>query len=347
MNIKANSPTQTTVLVTGITGFLAGHIAVQLQQQGYRVRGTLRDIRKSADVESRLRSAAGISTSEFDVVEANLDRAENWEAAVAGCKYVIHTASPFPFSLNHSEDDLIRTARDGALRVLQAAHRADVHRVVLTSSIAATNHGSGQPPYTEDDWTDIQSPRATPYYKSKTLAEQAAWEFAVKSGLELSVINPSMILGPLLGPEYGTSVGLIQKLMCGKFRGLPRFGFSIVDVRDVADAHLKAMTHPDAAGQRFIVGGRFLWLRELRNILAELFPEYAHKLPKKEVPDWFVRFMAHFDASARMIVHELHRDLSVNADKAHRILGWHSRPEQEAIRASAQSLIDLGMVTVG
>lgn len=230
---------------------------------------------------------------------------------------------------------------------MRAAHRAGVRRVVLTSSIAATNHGSGQPPYTEADWTDIHSPRATPYYKSKTLAEQAAWTFARESGLELSVSYPSMILGPLLGPEMGASVGLIQKLMCGKFRGLPRFGFSIVDVRDAADAHLRAMTHPDAAGQRFIVGGSFLWLRELNNILADSFPEFAHKLPNKEVPDWIVRVMAHFDPNARMIVHELGRDLNVNANKAHRILGWHSRPEHEAIRASAQSLIDHGLLAAG
>lgn len=346
MNIKIRSPGKAAVLVTGISGFLAGHIAVQLLQRGYRVRGTLRDIRRSADIECRLLSAAGESAGGIEFVEACLDRDENWDAAVVGCEYLIHTASPFPFPLPKTEDELIGPARVGTLRVLRSAHRAGVRRVVLTSSVAATNHGSGQPPYCEEDWTDIHSARATAYYKSKTLAEQAAWAFARESELELSVINPSMILGPLLAPQVGASVGLIQKLMCGKFRGLPRFGFSIVDVRDAADAHLRAMTHPDAAGQRFIAGGGFLWLRELRSILAESFPAFSHKLPSKEVPDWIVRLMAHVDPSARMIIHELGRDLSVNAEKAHRILGWRPRSEREAICATAQSLIDQGLLTL-
>jgi nucleoside-diphosphate-sugar epimerase len=240
---------------------------------------------------------------------------------------------------------LIRTARDGTLRVLQAAMRGKVRRVVLTSSIAATNHGSGQAPYTEVDWTDTNSPRATPYYKSKTLAEQAAWAFAGETGLDLAVINPGMVLGPLLGPDCGTSVGLIRQFMCGQFRALPQVGFSIVDVRDVADAHLRAMTNPNASGERFIVGGRSLQLMEIATILAQSFPEFAHKLPSREVPNWVVRIMARFSPMSRMIVHELNRDQSVNADKARQVLAWRSRPVEEAIRSSAQSLIDMRLIT--
>lgn len=215
---------------------------------------------------------------------------------------------------------------------------------MLTSSIAATNHGDGQAPYTEENWTDPESPRATPYYRSKVLAEQAAWAFAHEVGLDLAVINPSMIFGPQLGTNVGTSVGLIHQLMTGQFEGIPRFGFSVVDVRDVADAHIRAMTNPEAVGQRFIAGGRFFWLKELVAILADSFPDHASRLPSSEVPDEVIRAMAQSNPHARAIVHELNRDLSVSSAKAQRVLNWRSRPEEECICASAQSLIDLGLV---
>jgi nucleoside-diphosphate-sugar epimerase len=258
---------------------------------------------------------------------------------------VIHAASPFPARLPKKEDDLIRPARDGALRVLRAAQRAGVARVVLTSSIAATNHGSGEAPYTEDDWTDPTGPRATPYYRSKTLAERAAWAFAGETGLDLAVINPGMIFGPLLGPNYGTSVGLIQQMMSGKLKRVPRFGFAVVDARDAADAHIRAMTHPEASGQRFIAAGKFLWMRDMAMELAKSFPAYASQLPAGDVPNWMIRMMAPFSPRSRMIVYELDRDLSVCAAKAKRVLGWQPRPEAEAIRASAQSLIDHGLIS--
>jgi nucleoside-diphosphate-sugar epimerase len=266
------------------------------------------------------------------------------DVALRGCRYVIHTASPFPATLPKDANALIRTARDGMLRVLRAAHEAGVVRTVLTSSIAATNHGNGQAPFTENDWTDPASARATPYYRSKTLAEQAAWTFAKETGLDLAVINPATIFGPLLGPEHGTSVGLIRQMMSGKLRRVPRFGFSVVDVRDAADAHVRAMTHPDASGQRFIVGGRFFWLRELAAVLAKSFPTHAAHLPTGEVPDWMVRAMAPFSARSRMIVHELNRDLSVSAAKARRVLNWKARPDEDCIRATAQSLIEHGLI---
>lgn len=345
MNIAHDDPRNITVLVTGVSGFLAGHTALQLLKQGYRVRGSLRHIGKRDDVRDQLRShihPAGLDKLSF--VEAELNSDAGWDAAVEGCRFVIHTASPFPPGYPENEDALIRTARDGALRVLRAAHRASIKRVVLTSSIAATNHGDGQAPFTEENWTDPKSPRSTPYYKSKTLAERAAWAFAREVDLDLAVINPSVILGPLLATSFGTSVGLIHHLMSGKFQGIPRFGFSVVDVRDAADAHIRAMTIPEAAGQRFTIGGRFLWLKELVRILADAFPSHASRLPSDEVPDELVRSMAQTDSDARIIVHELGRDLSVSAAKAQRVLKWHSRPEEECICASAQSLIDLGLL---
>ncbi|MGO7536095.1 NAD-dependent epimerase/dehydratase family protein [Rhizobium leguminosarum] len=330
MSITSDNSNGATVLVTGIGGFLAGHIALQLLKQGYRVRGSLRSIGTSAATVGQLGAHTDGQLQNLGLVQADLDSDSGWAAAVEGCDYVIHTASPFPPGYPENENALIQTARDGALRVLREAHRARVKRVVLTSSIAATNHGDGRAPFTEENWTDPESPRATPYYKSKTL--------------DLAVINPSVILGPLLGPNFGTSVGLIHHLMTGRFNGIPRFGFSVVDVRDTADAHIRAMTDPAAGGQRFIIGGRFFWLKDLVAILAHSFPDHASRLPSGEVSGEIVRVMAQSDPDARTIVHELNRDLSVSAAKAHRVLGWRSRPEEQCIRASAQSLIDLGLV---
>ena len=333
-----------TILVTGIGGFLGGHIARQLLARGYYVRGSVRHMRNGDKIRDQVCSDVAADGHRISLFEADLRSDAGWDEAVARCSYVIHAASPFPSNLPKDEDDLIRPARDGALRVLRAAHRARVTRVVMTSSIAATNHGSGQAPYTEDDWTDPTSPRATPYYKSKTLAERAAWAFAREAGLDLVVINPGIVFGPLLGPDYGTSVGLIQQMMSGKLRRVPRFGVAVVDVRDAADAHIRAMTHPEASGQRFIAAGKFFWMRDVAAALANAFPEYASQLPSCDVPNWMVRMRAPFSARSRMIVHELDRDLSVSAAKAMRVLGWQPRPEKEAICASAQSLIDHGLI---
>ena len=346
MNVALDGdPEQLTVLVTGIGGFLAGHIALQLLEQGYRVRGSLRNIHRSDAIRHELGCHSHTDIAErLSFVQADLDSDDGWGTAAKDCRYVIHTASPFPPGFPENERELIRTARDGALRVLNSAHQARVTRVVMTSSVAATNHGDGQAPFTEENWTDPASPRATPYYKSKTLTEQAAWTFSQETGLDLAVINPSVILGPLLGAKFGTSVGLIHHLMSGHFQGIPRFGFSVVDVRDVADAHISAMTNPAAGGQRFIIGGRFFWLKDLVAVLRHSFPDHAFRLPAGEVPDEMVRAMAESDPNARMIVHELNRDLSVSASKARRILNWSSRPDEECIRASAQSLVDLGLV---
>jgi nucleoside-diphosphate-sugar epimerase len=333
-----------TILVTGIGGFLGGHIARQLLAKGYTVRGSVRDLGHCDRIKEQVCSDVAADGHRISFIEADLRSDAGWDAAVAGCSYVVHAASPFPSDLPKDEDELIRPAREGALRVLRAAQRAGVIRVVMTSSIAATNHGSGQAPYTEDDWTDPTSLRATPYYKSKTLAERAAWAFASETGLDLAVINPGIIFGPLLGPDFGTSVGLIRQMMSGKLKRVPRFGVAVVDVRDAADAHIRAMTHPEASGQRFIAAGKFFWMRDMAAALANSFPDYASRLPSGEVPNWMVRMMAPFSARSRMIVHELDRDLSVSATKATRVLDWQPRPEREAICASAQSLIDHGLI---
>jgi dihydroflavonol-4-reductase len=332
------------VLLTGITGFVAGHIAVQLLRRGYRVRGTVRSVARATGVADRLREQSGSGEGELSLVEADLMHDAGWDAAAEDCRYVIHTASPFPMRAPKHEDELVRPAREGTLRVLEATRRAGAERVVLTSSIAAINYGHGAAPFTEADWTEVDGPVTTPYYKSKTVAEQAAWHFAREHALELAVINPGLVLGPLLDARNGTSVDLVRKLLAGEFPGLPDFGFSLVDVRDVADAHLRAMTVPAAAGERFIAAGRFLSVREIADVLREAFPQYARKLPRRRLPDWLVRLAARFDADLRSVVGDLGYDSRVSHDKATRVLGWQPRDEAASIRDTAASLIAFGLV---
>ncbi|SJN12809.1 NADPH-dependent methylglyoxal reductase (D-lactaldehyde dehydrogenase) [Leucobacter sp. 7(1)] len=332
------------VLVTGVSGFLGGYIASELLAHGFQVLGTVRDLGGHADLSARVAVAHGVSGDRFSLCPADLTSDSGWDAAVADCRYVIHAASPFPSVAPRRAADVIRPAREGTRRVLSAAHRAGVQRVVLTSSVAATNHGPGHAPYSEQDWTDVTGRRATAYYRSKTLAEQDAWDFARAHRIELTVLNPGVILGPVQEPRVGASVGLIAQLLAGGFRRLPRFGFSIADVRDVADAHVRAMVEPKAAGKRFLVSGEFRWLRDVSEQLAGEFPAYAHRLPSRTAPDWFVRAMALADPHAREIVHELGRDLSVDTTRAREVLGWAPREERHTLRDTAQSLIDWGIV---
>lgn len=346
MVMDRSSLEDVTVLVTGISGFLGSHVAASLLRSGYRVRGTVRNAVAHSELGARLAAAAGVSVHPLILFPADLTSDAGWDIAVDGCDYVIHTASPFPAVAPKNAAEVIRPAREGTTRVLRAAARAQIKRVVLTSSVAATNHGTGSAPYTEENWTDVNSRRATPYYRSKTLAERDAWEFAHTHDTELTVINPGVILGPLLEPKIGASVGLIAQLLKGGFRGLPRFGFTIADVRDVADAHIRAMHEPQAGGKRFIVSGDFHWIRQVSDHLARDFPELAHHLPSRLTPDWMVRIMALTAPQARGIIHELGRDLSVDTTRARQVLDWAPRTESDTIRETAQSLIDWGIVRV-
>lgn len=332
------------VVVTGIGGFLGRHVAAQLLRAGYDVRGTMRSLKRAGVVETAIRSAEGATAGTLSFVEADLLSDKGWDMAFSGAIGVIHTASPFPSSLPKDENELIRPAREGTRRVLRAAKSAGIRRVVLTSSIAAIAYGSGRAPFTESDWTDVEGPLATPYYKSKTLAERAAWDFARENDLELVVINPGMILGPILGKDSGTSVGVVQSLLKGRYPVMPDFRISVADVRDVAEAHVLALTVPEAAGERFIAGGEALSVKDIASMLKRDFPAYARKLPKFVLPNWLAGLAARFDPGLKLIIRELGRDARVSNEKARRVLGWKPRPEEDAVRASAESLIAAGLV---
>jgi dihydroflavonol-4-reductase len=262
---------------------------------------------------------------------------------------VLHIASPFPATVPKNDDELIVPAREGSLRVLRAARDAGVKRVVLTSSFAAL--GYGQEPRTasfnETDWTDLNGDGLTAYVKSKTIAERAAWEFISREGraLELSVVNPVGVFGPVFGPDYATSILIVQRMMDGSLPGLPRLYFGAVDVRDVADLHIRAMTHPAAAGERFLaVAGDFLSLLDVAKVLKTRMGAWAKKVPTRELPDWLVRLASLFDPAVKQITPELGKSKNATSEKAQRLLDWAPRSREDAIVATAESLARLGLL---
>ena len=337
------------VLVTGATGFIAGHVILQLLDAGHDVFGTARSAAKAKPLSRILSDYAGRPV-EIGIIEADLNADAGWDEAVAGMDYVQHVASPFPATMPKDPDGLIGPARDGALRVLKAAKGAGVKRVVLTSSMAAIAYGWGDArpnPLTEEHWSDASDLKDnTAYTRSKTVAERAAWDYVngEGQGLELAVINPSAVLGPVMSGDLSSSIAIITQLMTGKAPASPRVGFCVVDVRDVADAHVKAMTVPEAAGERFLAAGRFMWMSEVADVLRENFPDYRRKLPKGELPDWLLKAMTLINPPLKAIVPELGRERHCANDKARRILGWTPRVEEESIVESAQSLIDLNVI---
>lgn len=314
------------VLVTGASGFIAGHVVAELQAHGYLVRGTAR------------RHVDGVD----ELVRADLAADAGWAEAADGCDYVLHVASPFPVEKPTSDDELIRPAVDGTVRVLRAAAEAGVRRVVVTSSIAAILSGYRDAVVRdESSWSDLDHSPA--YAKSKTLAERAAWDFAQESGIELVVVNPGMVIGPVLSAGLSTSVDVVRRLLVRDVPGSPKIGFSLVDVRDVAVAHRLAMESATAPGNRYVLADEFMWMREIAAVLAEEYNAKGYRVPTGVMPTWLLRVVSRFDPSVRQALDFVGRKELVSSEKARSELGWTTRPLRESIVDTAGSLVERGL----
>jgi len=338
-----------TILVTGGSGFIGSHCVLQLLAAGHRVRTTVRSLDRETGVRAMLKVGGAEPGDRLSFVAADLERDAGWPQAVAGCEYVLHVASPFPANVPKHEDELIKPAREGALRVLRASRDAGVKRVVLTSSFAAVGYGheAQQAPFDERSWTDPSDATVSPYAKSKTLAERAAWDFIAKEGggLELSAVNPVAVFGPALGPDLSTSVLVLKRLLDGAMPGCPRLYFGVVDVRDVADLHVRAMTHPAAKGERFLaVAGDCMSILDMAKVLKARMGAAAKKVPARQLPNWLVRIAALRDPVARQILPELGKVKNASNEKAKRLLDWAPRSNEESIIAAAESLVRLHLL---
>jgi dihydroflavonol-4-reductase len=335
------------ILVTGGSGFIGSRCILQLLAAGHRVRTTVRSLDREAEVRDMLREGGAEPGDRVSFVAADLGEDAGWAEAAAACDYVLHVASPFPATVPKHEDELIVPAREGALRVLRASRDAGVKRVVLTSSFAAIGYGHEprKAPFDETTWTDPKVGMAA-YVKSKTLAERAAWEFIAKEGggLELSVVNPVAVFGPILGPDFSASVLLLRHMLDGSMPGCPRLYFGVVDVRDAADLHIRAMTHPDAAGERFLgAAGDCMSILDMAKVLRRRMGTAAEKVPRFQLPDWLVRIAAMRDPRVKQLLPELGKLKNASNEKARRLLGWVPRSNEEAIVACAESLVRLGL----
>lgn len=338
-----------TILVTGGSGFIGSHCILQLLGAGHQVRTTVRNLQREPDVRAMLKVGGADPGNRLSFYAADLEKDSGWAQAVAGCEYVLHVASPLPLHIPKNEDELIVPAREGTLRVLRAARDAGVKRVVLTSSFGAIGYGHKPrlAPFTEADWTDPTASDVLPYIKSKTVAERAAWDFMAREGgsLELSVVNPVAVLGPVLGPDFSASIQLVQRFLAGNMPGCPKLYFGIVDVRDVADLHVRAMTHPQAKGERFLaVTGEFISLREIAVVLKQHLGAAAAKVRTLQVPNWLIRLAALRDPAIKQILPELGKIKKGTGEKAVKLLGWSPRSREDAIVSTAESLLGLGLI---
>ncbi|TFB00611.1 Dihydroflavonol-4-reductase [Trichoderma ghanense] len=337
-----------TILVTGGSGFVASHLILKLLKDGHTVRATLRSLSKEQHIRSALQKAGAVNLDRLSFHAADLVEDQGWSEAIQGCTFIHHVASPFPAQAVKDENELIVPAREGTLRVLRAARDAHVKRVIFTSSFAAIGYGykDRQEPFTEADWSVLDGLPA--YHKSKALAEKAAWAFIEAEGgdLELSVINPVGISGPLLSNDMSSSIDLFKKLMDGSIPRCPKTYFNLVDVRDLADLHIRAMLDPAAKNERFIAScdGSPLALIDVARIISEGRPEKAKKIPTAELPTWVVKLAAICSPAARQMVPVLDVIRPINNEKAKAVLGWTPRPVHDTVIDTVDSLVEHGMV---
>lgn len=333
------------VLVTGATGFIGLHCVHQLLEKGYAVRGTLRSQSRAQEVRDGL-SSTGVDISNLELVEADLLKDDGWKDAVTGMDYILHVASPFIIGMPKHENDLIRPAVEGTERVLSAAIAKKVKKVVLTSSCAAiVDTFDGKQNFTEDDWSNADHPKIAAYNKSKTLAERRAWEMVeAQTGTKptkLVVINPAGVVGPTLTDDLGTSNVFIKKIICGEVPGAVRMHLGFVDVRDVASAHIAAMTSAKANGQRFIISEREFWFSDIcQNLRAAGY----NKAPTRVMPNWLVRMIGLVDGEIKQIASLLGEERYTPADKARDILKWNPRDATDSIIETAHQLNERGLV---
>ena len=336
------------ILVTGAGGFIAKRIVLELLRRAYAVRGTLRDTKRSDEIRDAVRPHLKGATLGRDLkfVAADLLSDDRWSYAMEGVKAVIHTASPFPLRVPKDPQELIRPAVEGTVRVLRAAHAAGVKRVVLTSSAAAIMYGHGRSAeprhYDETDWTNLDDPQLAPYNRSKTMAERAAWDVARETGLDLVVINPTLVLGPLMDAQNKTSVEVIRQLMSGGSPMVPDVGFGIVDVRDVAEMHVNALANPAAPGKRFFATAGFYMAEEIAAMLREAYP--GRRIARRRAPDWLLRIAGRFDDRIAQILDDLGVRRVLDNTTGRALLGRDFTPAREAVRATAESLIEFGIV---
>jgi dihydroflavonol-4-reductase len=337
-----------TVLVTGGSGYIGGWCVASLLQRGYVVRTTVRDLSKEAAVRAALGKIVDPG-NRLSFHAANLTSDDGWDAAADGCDYVLHVASPLGVADPKDPNDLIVPAREGAKRAVGAAIKAGVKRVVLTSSVAATYKGrdfKGDWVSDETVWTDPTEPGVGAYAQSKTLAERAAWELihSTSGKTTLATVNPALVLGPVTSGDFSDSVQVVERLLSGRVPGIPRLGFNIVDVRDVADLHIRAMTDEHAAGERFIAAGQFAWMGDLAELLRARLGPAAAKVPTRKVPNFVIRLAGLFDKDLGSVTSSLGLKHDYSSDKAQRILGWKPRPMEDTIVDCANSLIAQGAV---
>jgi dihydroflavonol-4-reductase len=341
------TPSPKPILVTGASGFVALHTIIQLLQQGYKVRATLRTLSREAEVREVVGKHVEIN-DRLEIVGADLTQDSGWDQVVAGCEAVLHIASPFPLLEPKNEDELITPAVQGTQRVLRAAHNAKIKRVVIVSSVAAVSagHNGENRTFDENDWSIVEN-NIGAYSKSKTLAEREAWKFINSAEntnkMEMVAINPPLILGPLPNKDLATSAEMISTLMLGQVPGVARMKVGIVDVRDVASALILAMTTPEAAGNRFICPAGTVWLKEIADTLHK---KYAgkYKIPTIQFPVFLVRLLALFDKKVARVADDLNWDYELSGEKIKHILKWSPRTAEEAILSMAESLIEQGLV---
>jgi nucleoside-diphosphate-sugar epimerase len=345
-----NKNKNTWVLVTGGTGFVGIHTILQLLQKGYQVKTTLRNLNRQDEITSMLKNGGITSFENLKFIVTDLTKDDNWDEAVKDCTYVLHIASPIFLALPKDENEMIRPAVDGTLRVLKAAKAAGVKRVVMTSNFGAVGYSHKDPkmPITEKEWTDANEKGLSSYNKSKVMAERAAWDFIEQQdeNMELATINPVGIFGPALGADLSSGFELIKNMIDGTMKGIPKLRLNIIDVRDVADLHIRAMTSPQAGGQRFLaLAGGSISLPEIATLLKNNMPHISKNISGKILPNWLLRLTGLFNPKAKAIAAMLKASRNVSNEKARRVLQWTPiATNEQAILLSVESMLKFGNI---